>query len=512
MAAGVPAAARAVMGAGASMRRTTHRAERALSFAPWAAGLAGGAWILALLLRRADGLGTPAYDLGFFQQVVWSIGGEQPWTSTFHRGSFLGVHFSPILVVPAVVERILGPDPRWLGVLHATVLGAMAPAAFLALRSLLRPARHAVALAAGLAAPVPFWALTQQAVLADFHPEAIGVVLALLAVAAGMGGRILWLWLLAIGALLCREDLGYAVLVAGLAVAARARGPARDHGRLLVVAAAAWTVVVFAVLMPAIRAGAVVDPARYYAWLGQVPLPQVVDQGIARLGRADGWFVTLGLIAGLAALPMLRIRWAVLVIPPVVVSLLSSHAPQALLLLQYPLLLVVPAVVAAGFGARRALAFVARLRRAGGRRGRWARRIGRSPAARALPVTLVIPAFAVAVAQGSVPPFDASLAAWFDRPAGIEALRVVAARVPGNARLLADDGLVAALADRAGTRLLGGSIPTDAYVLLEHDPWAPNDTARKRRDSVVGRIPATGRRLLHDDGRFQLWSAREATP
>ena len=95
--------------------------------------------------RRPD---SPALRPGFFQQVVWSVGHLGQWTSSFHQGSFLGLHFSPILVVPALIERLIWADVRVLSLIHSIAVGALGPAAFLFLRAILRPSRAAGPLAA----------------------------------------------------------------------------------------------------------------------------------------------------------------------------------------------------------------------------------------------------------------------------------------------------------------------------------------------------------------------------
>ncbi len=329
-------------------------------------------WIASLLLARADGLATPAYDQAFFQQLVWRVGEDGAWLTSFGDGSFLGLHFSPILVVPALLERGLWLDARLLSLLHAMAVAALAPAGFLFLRAALRPSRHAGLVALGLALPIPAWAVTQQVIRADFHPEVAGVVLALAAGWAALTGRGAATWILAALALSTREDVTYAVFVVGLATWGLAHGRARRRGAALAIVATAWAVIVFGILMPIARDGAIVDTAAYYRWLGSGPgillTPfRMPDRVIAALTQDRTWFKVAGLLVSLAGLPLLRPRWLLLLAPPLAAVLLSHHPPQALLLLQYPIILVAPALVAAAFGARRALAWLGRhARRPGG--------------------------------------------------------------------------------------------------------------------------------------------------
>lgn len=336
-------------------------------------GTVAFAWAALLLVRRTEGLSAPAYDLAFFQQIIWNVGQDGRWISSFHVGSFLGLHFSPLLVVPAALERIVGVDARVPNVIHAAAVGALAPATFLFIRAALRPARQAGPVAAGLALMVPFTAAAQEIVRADFRPEAVGVVLALLAGWAGLTRRHRWMWALALIALTAREDVGYAVFAVALVVAARGRGRSRRHGLALAAIAVAWTVVVFTILMPWFRDGAGAQTDSYYRWLGGgigvlfAPFNRT-DAVIEALTRPPAWFVVAGMIVALAGLPLLRPTWLLLVAPPLAASLLSAHPPQHELVLQYALILVVPLTVASALGARRALTWATILRRRGGRR------------------------------------------------------------------------------------------------------------------------------------------------
>src|SRR5262249_40423296 len=68
-----------------------------------AAGLAFAlaAWTL---LQRAAALQLPAYDTAFFEQLVWNLGHGRGLVSGFFPASFLGLHFSPFLALPALLE------------------------------------------------------------------------------------------------------------------------------------------------------------------------------------------------------------------------------------------------------------------------------------------------------------------------------------------------------------------------------------------------------------------------
>ncbi len=465
-----------------------------------AATLLAATWGVVLLWRRADGLGTAAYDLGFFEQLVWRIGLDGQWVTSFADGSFLGLHFSPILWVWAMLERTLWPDARFLSVVHAVSLALLSPAVFLFIRAALRPSRLAAVIAAGLAIAVPFWAVSQEILQSDFHPELLGVVLAIAAGWAGLSGRTTLMWTFLLVALTTREDVSYAVAVIGLAVWTLGRGSrARRRGRMMAVLGAAWAVVVFLVVMPYFRGDTVVDTASYYAWLGSGPgiLLAPLTKGaeiFAALTRERPWFVVTGLIICLAGLPLLGGRWLLLLVPPLGASLLSAHEPQPSLLLQYPVILLTPSIVAAAMGTRRVLSLM-------GRRARTAQR-----AWPAILVGLALPAFIVAGVQGSAPPFEEPGWGRFDRPAEIDALRSVAVAVPADALLIVDEGSLVPLADRRRIAVVTWPwpIPFDAYVLVDREAWSPSQWAAQRRDLVLGRLLQERRPTLADNGRFML--------
>ncbi len=465
-------------------------------------------WTAILLVGRVDALQAPPYDLAFFQQIVWNVGRDGRWVSDFHQGSFLGLHFSLILVVPALIERLLWSDVRVLSLIHAATVGAFVPATFLFLRAGLRPSRAAGPIAAALAVGLPVWGAMQDLIRSDFHPEVTGVVLALFAGWAGLTGRPRACWAFAVVALLTREDLAFGMLVIGLVIAIRAPRRMRLHGRALVGVASAWGVIVFGLLMPLLRAGAANETSSYYAWLGGglnvLAAPFTMTGAVfAALTRPAPWFVFAGMVASLAGLPLLRPRWAAVVIPPLVALLLSRNSFQAALLLQYPVILIVPLLTATLFGGRRALWFVLWARRRRRRRAHPHLR----PAIVALVGLLAIPAIAGAWIQGSLPPFDGSDPAFRAAPGAIERLRAVAGAVPGSAILVTDEGLVAPLAGRIAIRSLASVLDPspDAFVLLDRNAWSPTVPVALLHDRVDSKLASGLRPVLADDGRFVLW-------
>jgi hypothetical protein len=263
-------------------------------------------------------------------------------------------------------------------------------------------------------------------------------------------------------------------------------------------------------LMPWLRAGTGAATDVYYAWLGAggsvLVAPFVVgDRIVAALTRPDPWFVVAGMVASTVALPLLRPGWLLLVAPPLAASLLSAHPPQADLWLQYPLLLLVPLLVATGMGGRRLLATVTR---------RWRHRSrtlrGRLPASTL--GLLALPAIAGAWVQGSLPPFSPQDPAFAPRPAAMEQLRAFARIVPEDAVIVTDEGLVAPLAGRPDVRRLTrvSIVPPGAYAILDRDAWVPGPRSGARRQQMATWVESR-RRQLADDGRFRLFGPRPAS-
>jgi len=481
-----------------------------------AAGIGGFAWMAWLGWRRAEGLATNAFDQAYFQQLVWSISHGRGFQSSFNPGSFLGLHFSPLLVVPAFLE-LAWPDARVLTLLQAAALGAAAPAAFLLIRAILGRGRAADWLALALAAPLPIWPVMQQQVRAGFHTEALALPLVLLAGWAGLTRRTALMWIVAIAALLAKEDQVFPIAVIGLLVAARApgrlRASPRRQGLLLVGAAVAWGIIVFGVLKPFFRAGVTYDTDVYYAWLGGGlgvvdALFVRTDAVIAALTRPEGWIVAAWLVAGLGGLGLLRSRWLLLVAPPLVAHLLSTQGPQHDVLLQYGLLLIVPAVVAAALGGRRLLALLARARR----RRAGPRALHRLRT-RARPWQLVAfgaPAIAAAFLAGAVLPFSSHEHGFWDRSAALDELRAVTAAIPDDAVLSVDWGLASAVASRPSLELLPYDDPA-AYVLVDRRPYVTGFFPWADRPAFVAGLEASDRPLLVDDGRFRLWGPIRGT-
>lgn len=439
---------------------------------PVAAGLFAFALAAASLLLRAQALQLPAYDNAFFEQVVWNLGHGRGFRSTFFQADFLGLHFSPLLALPALLE-LAWPDGRLLALLHAGALAATAPAAYLFLRALLGDRPQAAWVAAALAAPVPLWAALQQAARAGFHTEALALPALLLAAWSGLRGRTLLCGALTLLALTAREDQAYGVAVIGLLLFFH--GPSRRLGAALLAAALAWGLAVEQVVMPVLRGGVISQVDNYYHWLHGAS-PAAIASALA---NPAGWLAFTGMVVSAAALPLLRPAWLALTLPPLVADLLSAHDPQPEVLFQYALPIVLPMLVAAGLGARSLLDWRPRLRLA-------------------IPA-LMFPALLLGLLSG--PLLRTPLAPSHAR----EQMLACTAALPATAPAAVDDSTALPLAARASLRLITEPAPPD-YVVVDRAGAVPGYVDSPRRHAVLAQLPAEGRNLLCDDGRFQLWS------
>lgn len=421
-------------------------------------------WYATLLIARDSGLRTPAYDQAFFQQLVWNLDHGRWFQSSFTPGSFLGLHFEPLLIIPAALERIW-PDPRLLSLLAAFSIAALAPAAYVFLRALVgKPG-----VAAALAAPLPLWPALQEAARAGFHPEMIGLDLALLAGWAGLRGRTFLCWLLAFASLCAKEDQAWNVLVIGLVIAG-----VRLHRRLgagLATVAIAWGIAVTTVVMPILRGGNRVDTESYYAWLREASPGSVVHA----LTSGAGGRAALVMLLCTGGLALLQPKWLLLAVPPFLANLLSHHDPQPALHLQYALPLVIPVLIAAAMAVRM-LAMQA-----------W------------LPAALAGPALILALSVGALPPAGGAPAVAFEQVSALDGLAHCVRVLPVDAPVAADDSLLPWLASRSSVHELSQARPSD-YLVIDRQATNPAYVV-----ATQGHLRDFGNRpILYDDGRFMV--------
>jgi Predicted membrane protein (DUF2079) len=236
-----------------------------------------------------------------------------------------------------------------------------------------------------------------------------------------------------------------------------------------------WALVAELLVMPSLRGG-VPTQVDYYHWLGQAGGEQIE----VALLRPEAWAALALLVLCCGGLPLLRLDWALLALPPLAADMLSTHAPQPAVQLQYGLALVIPMLLASGAGARQLSSF----------------RPG-------MMVPLALPAVIAGLLFGPI----AAIA--FHRvpvpPPGLRGLRACTVQIPRDAPVAADDSAAVPLAARPELRLITAAQPGD-WVVVDHGGRIPDYTDRAIREWVVGHLSGQRRRPLCNDGRFVLWS------
>jgi uncharacterized membrane protein len=450
---------------------------------PMLAAALAFAWTLHGELQRLYGMTGSAWDYAYDQQVIYNISIGQGFYSSFARANFLGIHFELIFVFLAAVEKFWA-HPAVLLIFSSAGMAATAPAGYLFFRSLLPENRPASPwLAVGLAAPIPFWAAIQEAARDFFHPENMALALALLAAWAGIRGHRALMWVLCVLVLMCKEDQVYTVGVIGLLMAAYGAPQVRKHWRFIVYLAGAWFLIGIIGIQSYIRAGGYSDFV-YYGWLFKNPS---ISDVLGAMVRPSALLAVAAIIAGMGALPLLAPRWLLLVIPPYLANVMSGHTPQNVLHLHYILLLLFPLVVAGGVGARKLLEY--------------------RSVRPAMALAVMIPALLLAWGTGRFPPaiggVDTSL---YSRPNTVAQLQKATEMIPADAPVSADDGLAIWLANRHTINDFPDHLTDACYVVLDHQPYLSGPTNPAQRQAAADALASSGRRLLYDDGRFQVWS------
>jgi uncharacterized membrane protein len=446
-------------------------------------------WTLHGELQRMYGMTSEAWDLAYDQQVIWGITQGQWFYSSFARANFLGIHFELIFVVLAAIEK-LWPSPTVLLIFSSAGLAAAGPAAYLFFRAILPADRPASPwLAVALSAPIPFWAAVQESARDFFHPENLALPLALLAAWAGVRGHRVAMWCLCVLTLTCKEDQVYTIAVLALLMRIYGAPVIKKHWRFILYLAVFWFLIGTGVIQQHLRAPNGYTDFVYYRWLVGLN-PNIATSPLAvleALVRPQALLMVAGIIASMGALPVLAPRWLLLVIPPYLANVLSEHVPQNLLELHYVMLLLFPLLVAGGVGARRFLEM---------------RSI--RPAAALL---AIVPALLLGWGTGRFPPaLGTDIPGAYERPNSVAQLRTATSMIPANAPVNADAGLTVWLANRRIINDFPDMLDNSDYVVLDEDYWLGANTHRDNRNAAAAALDTSGRRLLYDDGRFQVWS------
>jgi uncharacterized membrane protein len=472
-----------------SVQRAEARSEAWWAFPalPLLAAALAFAWTLHGELQRLYGMTGSAWDFAYDQQVIWNVSQGQGFYSSFANANFLGIHLELIFVALAAVEKVW-PNPIVLLIFSSAGLAATAPAAYLFLRAILPADRPASAwLAVALAVPIPFWYAIQEAARDFFHPENMALAFALFAAWAGLRGRRVLMWTFCILTLTCKEDQVYTVGVIALLMSRYGAPEVRKHWRFLLYLAAAWFLIGTGVVQQLFRNGGYTDFV-YYRWLlGLDPSIQLSPLAVVEAVFRPGAVIAAAIVfASLAGMPAFAPRWSLLVVPPYLADALSGHDPQNVLNLHYILLLLFPFIVAAGVGAR---SFV------------QARKLKASWA-----VLAVLPALVLGFTVGRFPPALRADSSLYSHPNLVAELQAATAVIPADAPVDADDGLAVWLANRHRINDFPDRLEPGDYVVIDRQAYLSGPTHPDQRLAALNALPASGRTLLYDDGRFMVWS------
>lgn len=297
-------------------------------------------------LLRHENFQSDAYDLGFFDQVIWNTAHGRPFQTSFESYSFLGIHFQPVLIIFAGLYR-LGAGIESLLIVQALFVGAAAIPLYYAVR------RLSGSSVAALATAMAFLLTTSlhRALDFDFHPEMLGFFFVFLALYYYASQRPLATILSLLPLLALKEDMP--LVLAAFAVLLFLDGH-RRHARSLFAVALGWTVVVALVAMPLIRWGDAGLSGRYeYLIAGSSVLslvPNLFSRGVERL--ASTLAMSIPHVMPALAIALIAPIAAVFVAPPLLFHGLSGHDTQAHLDLHYVMMPLTLSFVGAAVGLR----------------------------------------------------------------------------------------------------------------------------------------------------------------
>ncbi|MDX6646332.1 MAG: hypothetical protein QOK40_2059 [Miltoncostaeaceae bacterium] len=444
----------------------------------WAAALG---W---LSVARYRAFGTGRFDLGNMVQAIWSTAhGHLLSTTDIAGGQFsrLGAHVDPILAVFAPIFR-LWPSPALLLVAQAAIvaLGAL-PAFWLARRWLVEGWIALAGPAAYLLYPPVQWAT-----VTEFHAVTLAAPLLMFCIWAAEERRPFALAAFAALALLCKEEVGLALVGLGLWMAFRG---ARRAGLALAAGSAAWVAIAVWVIIPHFNGG---RPSAFIARYGDLGAsegaivrtlltrPWEAVQTVATYGRLS---YLLALLLPLLLLPLLAPALAACALPELALNLLADWWPQRSIEFQY-VAVPSPFLVAAAIlglarltGARDARARP-RGRPLGARLGRLLGWPAAGPAAAVLAVALLLAGIRLGPMPwwSGLPLASQSRVHQYERTAHTAALEGAVDLVPAGVPVSAGNHLGSHLSARA--RILTFPVIAEArYVLVD------------RRQPDIGFVP-----------------------
>jgi uncharacterized membrane protein len=295
-------------------------------------------YFIAYMVSSHNAFLTHAEDLGTMDQAIWSILHGPVLHQTvcnvvsdtncysINGISRLAIHFEPILF-PVSLLYLIWPDARTLLVLQALVVATGAFPAFWLARLRLRSDLAGVA----IALLYLLYPMQQQAVTFDFHAVTFTAALLLFVIYFMYTRRTLWMFVFAVLAMACKEEIPLIVAAFGLwSVIFQQRW---RSGLALVGLSIAWIGVYLLVEHLASPTGQPLLAPRYNGVLSLVWHPKtLIQQYILEPSHLQYLKLLLGPVF---YLPLLAPWVLVLAVPSLAINLFSSDPQQYSGLFQY---------------------------------------------------------------------------------------------------------------------------------------------------------------------------------
>jgi uncharacterized membrane protein len=455
-------------------------------------GIAAANWCAAILssgaacffawaaLVRYAGFNSTAYDLGFFDQVVWQISQGRPGlTSYLYWYDFFGQHLEPILYVYGALYT-LWADPRLLLITQALATGAGAWLLYRCAAQVIRP-WWAVVLSGAFLLALPL----HTALAFDFHPEVMSALPVFAGLWFALRGRPWAAALVWTSLLLLKEDESLVLPALALLLLLLTRRPLPSV--LLACLGIVWAVLAVGIVEPHWRHGFAGDLTQDYLAFGPsltAAAATIVRQPLqsARLVLGDGGLgAALAWIGGTGLAPILAPIGLLAAAPELLLQLASRNPTQHLLHLHYGVE-AVPLVYAF---------LLAELR--------WLRPLPRlqNSVAAAAGVT-ALAAFLVAS------PFRTGSPWPIPSDAHLRAIQQATRMIPPGAGLRADSTLAAHLSQRPQIFEFPGP-DWGSYVVVDAQAFHPGQAWSHGYRDALAALPAQGYTPIFDREGVQVW-------
>jgi hypothetical protein len=117
----------------------------------------------------------------------------------------------------------------------------------------------------------------------------------------------------------------------------------------------------------------------------------------------------------------------------------------------------------------------------------------------------ILPALLLAWGAGRIPPALGAEPGAYSRPSAVAELRKATEMIPADAPVNADAGLTVWLANRHTINDFPDKLASTSYVVIDRDAYMSGPTRPNMRRAAIDALPDSGRSVLYDNGRFQVW-------